>query len=80
MDEKMVIADLNLLVIYLSGWEEESREEPGKKDFRSWKNYKYEILNQLEERELISQDHTKKPLYITEEGKRKAEELKSKYL
>ena len=29
------LKELNLLVLYLSGWEEDNRKEPGQKIFRS---------------------------------------------
>jgi len=31
------LADLSLLLLFLSGWEEESRQFPGEKIFRAWK-------------------------------------------
>lgn len=77
MDERL--KDLNLLVLYLSGWEEDSRKNPGDKIFRSWKGYLFEILNEFEERELIIQHRKSKSVVFTETGKRKAEEIKSRY-
>jgi len=78
MNEK--ISDLHLLLIYLTGWEEDSRKEPGKKIFRAWKGYKFETLDELQEKKLIHNYHNAKSLILTDDGKRKAEELKSKYL
>jgi hypothetical protein len=77
MDERL--KELNLLVLYLSGWEEDSRKNPGQKIFRSWKGYLFEILNDFEEKELITQHRNSKSVVFTEAGKRKAEEVKSKY-
>ncbi|MCK5056939.1 MAG: transposase [Candidatus Aminicenantes bacterium] len=77
MDERL--KDLNLLVLYLSGWEEESRKAPGQKIFRSWKGYLFEILNEFEEKEFIIQNRKSRSVIFTEKGKRKAEEIKKNY-
>ena len=77
MDERL--KELNLLVLYLSGWEEDSRKNPGDKIFRSWKGYLFEILNDFEEQEYIIQHRKSKSVVFTETGKRKAEEIKRKY-
>jgi hypothetical protein len=77
MDER--IKELNLLVLYLSGWEEDNRKEPGQKIFRSWKGYRFEILNEFEEKEFITQNRKSKSVVFTEKGKKKAEEIKSSY-
>ena len=73
------LKELNLLVLFLSGWEEESRKEPGQKIFRSWKGYLFEILNEFEEKEFIIQNRKSKSVIFTEIGKRKAEEIKQNY-
>jgi hypothetical protein len=80
MDER--IKELHLLLMYLTGWEEDKRNSAGEKIFRAWKGYKFEILNELEEQKLIRQfRHTNsRSLLLTEEGKRKAEGLKQRYL
>ena len=77
MDER--IKELNLLVLYLSGWEEDKRKEPGQKIFRSWKGYLFEILNEFEKKEFIIQNRKSKSVVFTEKGKKKAEEIKSRY-
>ena len=74
------IKDLNLLLLYLSGWEEDSRNTPGEKIFRAWNGYLFEVLNQLEEEELIHQYRKGKSVIITQEGIEKARELEKKYL
>jgi hypothetical protein len=77
MDER--VKELNLLLLYLSGWEEDSRRHPGEKIYRSWKGYLFEILNDFEEKELIIQNHKSKSVVLTAAGRAKAEEIKSKY-
>ncbi len=78
MDEK--IKDLNLLLLYLAGWEEDSTKEPGKKVYRSWKGYLFEVLNELQDDEMIYQFKNGKSVIILDEGIRKAKSLKEKYL
>lgn len=74
------IKDLNLLLLYLSGWEEDSRNTPGEKVFRAWNGYLFEVLNQLEEEELIHQYRKGKSVIITQEGLEKARGLEKKFL
>jgi hypothetical protein len=71
------VKDLNLLLIYLSGWYEDSTKVPGKKIFRAWKGFLFDILNEMEVDGLIRQ--YRKSLILTKEGLKKAEEIKSKY-
>ncbi len=77
MDEKL--KELNLLLLYMAAWEEDSRKNPGQKILRSWKGYPFEILNELEQRRYITQHRKSKSVVFTEEGKMKAEEIKRKY-
>jgi len=79
MDEKTKL-ELTLLLIYLTGWEEDKRNSPGEKVFRAWKGYKFEILAEIQKQQLIYQIPGGKSLLLTDEGKQKAEELKRKYL
>ncbi len=74
------VKDLSLLLISLTGWEEDSRKEPGEKIIRSWKGYSFEILNELEDENLILQFGNAKSLILTKEGKEKALQLKQNYL
>jgi len=78
MDDK--IKELNLLLLYLAGWEEDSTKEPGKKVYRSWKGYLFEVLNELQDDEMIYQFKNGKSVIILDEGRKKAEQLKQKYL
>jgi len=78
MDD-MMLQELNLLVLYLSGWEEDSRNNPGQKIYRSWKGYLFEVINDLEEKEYIIQNRKSKSVVFTAAGRNKAEEIKRKY-
>lgn len=79
MDEK-IKQELTLLLIYLTGWEEDKRNSPGEKVFRAWKGYRFEILDEIQNQRLIFQIPGGKSLILTNEGKQKAEELRRKYL
>jgi len=76
MDERL--KEIHLLLIYLSGWYEDSTKVPGKKVFRAWKGYLFDILNELERDSLIRQ--FRKSLILTDEGLEKAKRLKERYL
>ena len=73
------IPEIVLLLIYLTGWEEDKRNAPGEKVFRAWKGYKFEILEGLENRGLIRQIPGGKSLVVTDKGKLEAEGLNKKY-
>jgi len=78
MDRK--IKDLSLLLMSLTGWEEDSKKDPGEKIIKSWKGYSFEALNELEEENLIHQTRgTGKIVILTKDGEDKAKELQSKY-
>ena len=78
MEQK--ISEIAMLLIYLTGWEEDKRNAPGVKVFRAWKGYKYEIIEELQNKGLIRQIPGGKSVIVTDSGKLKAEELKKKYL
>lgn len=63
---------LTLLLLYLNSWEEKGFENPVR---RAWKGYDFDILNELEEKDYISQSKTAKSVYLTDEGIEKAKEL-----
>jgi hypothetical protein len=77
MDQNL--KELNLLLLYLSGWEEDSRKNPGEKVYRAWKGYLFEVLNALEDENFILQFGNSKSVIVTEEGRKTAEQLKEKY-
>ncbi len=73
------ILDLNLLLLFLTGWEEESRQKPGEKIFRAWKGYLFEVLNRLADEKLIVQFANTKSVTLTEAGKQRAKQLKEMF-
>jgi hypothetical protein len=79
MDQKLL--DLSLLLMYLSGWEEDKRNtSTGEKCFKAWVYYKYEILTELQNQGLIRFTPVGKTLTVLEKGKQAALELKKKLL
>mgnify|MGYP001098268386 FL=1 len=78
MEEK--IKDLSLLLMLLTGWEEDSRQNPGEKAFCSWKGYSFKAMNKLADDKLIIQFKDKKLVILTEAGRQMAEQLKKQYL
>ncbi len=74
------IEELCLLLIYLMGWEEDSRNEPEAKTYKCWKGFSFEILAELEEQEWIIQTGCTKLLVLTDKGKQLAQELIGKYI
>jgi len=70
MEEKMEerVKDLNLLLMLLTGWEEDSRKTPGEKIFRAWKGYLFETLNKLADEKLIIQFANTKSVTLTDAG------------
>jgi len=74
------VKDLSLLLMLLTGWEEDKRNAPGEKVFKSWTGYLFEVLNELEHEKSIYQYRNTRLLVLTEEGKRRALEVRNKYL
>jgi hypothetical protein len=78
---KEQIVDLNLALLYLTGWEEDSRKTPGERIYRSWKGYLFENLNALTDQKLIIQfAKENRSVIITDAGRQKAQEFIAKLL
>ncbi|MCU0286798.1 MAG: DUF6429 family protein [Acidobacteria bacterium] len=75
MDKKS--KDLNLLILYQNSWQEESKKDPNDMVTRAWKNYPFDILNELERENLIRQ--YEKSVIITKEGQAKIQALLQQY-
>jgi hypothetical protein len=73
------ISELTMLLIYLTGWEEDSRRNEKKKVFRAFIGYRYEVVQELETQGLIRLIPGGKSLLVTEKGKKTAIELKKKW-
>lgn len=74
------IQELCLLLMFLTGWEEDSRQKPGEKIFRAWKGYLFEVLNRLADDKFIIQFANHKSVVMTEAGKQRARQLKDQFI
>ena len=73
-----LLKDLNMLVLYLSGWEEESERHPGEMIFRAWRGYLFEVLKELEKEGLIYQHKGLKHIVLTSKGIERAKNIRSR--
>lgn len=73
-----LLKDLNMLVLYLSGWEEESERHPGEMIFRAWRGYLFEVLKELEKEGLIYQHKGLKHIVLTRKGIERAKNIKKR--
>ena len=64
--------ELCLAMLFLTGWEEESR---GGKIFRAWKGYLFELLNALAEEKFIIQFANTKSVTLTDAGVERAKQI-----
>ena len=75
MDE--TVKELTLLLMYLTSWKEDAGFTEAR---RTWKEYPFEIINELTDEDLISGSLRSKSVYLTDEGIKLAEQLVKKYL
>jgi hypothetical protein len=66
------VKELNLLLLFLTGWEKDSTREPGMKVFHSWKGYLFKVHSELENEKLIHQIKNSKSGILSEQGLRKS--------
>jgi hypothetical protein len=86
--KEIIVPELTLLLIYLTGWEEsksrrstvQKADENNNKQFRAWIGYKCEALEELQCQGLIHQIPGGKSLLVHDKGKEKARELIKKYI
>mgnify|MGYP001004877469 CR=1 FL=1 len=64
--------------MFLTGWEEDSRQKPGEKIFRAWKGFLFEVLNRLADEKFIVQYANTKSVTLTEAGRERARQLKAR--
>lgn len=78
-DQKLqeTITELTLLLISLTAWREKIL---GDDITQSWKRYDFHVLDELKEKGYISGSKGSKLVTLTDEGMRKVEELKKRYL
>jgi len=85
-DDREKIAELTLLLMYLTGWEEKIKGfDMNKKQAvfatirRTWKGYPFETINILIDQDYLHGNFHAKSVTLTEKGMAKAGELKRKY-
>ncbi len=77
---EQAVHDLTLALLYLTRFTEGRGKQPDfqtAKEFKAWKSYDWDVLNQLNEEGYIIDRHGNKSLHITEEGTEKAKEILS---
>ena len=70
------IEDLTLMLMYLTCFGERSGDTIY---LRTWKNYPFDVVDALCDKDMIDTKHGNKSAYILDEGKRRAEELLKEY-
>jgi len=69
MDEKELIKNLTLALMYLTSWDEKIFDSSVK---QTWKGYDFDVLDELEDEELIYRTKGKQPFIILDKGVEKA--------
>lgn len=78
---KIVLEELTMIMLYLSGFKENDRFSDSDL-LLSWKGYNFDVLNKLDDEDYIRQGtrpSRSKSVYITRAGIDKAKELMKKY-
>lgn len=80
INEKQMMEELTMMLLYLSKWTEKDRFSEGK-DFYAWKGYDFDILNNLDKKDYIRQGNhpSRSKSYITNAGVEMAQVLLKKY-
>jgi len=74
-DEQKKLADLSLLLLYLSSWEEPAGANGKDAQVRSWKGYRFDVLDLLESGQMIEQRYNWKSVLLTPKGVERARSL-----
>ena len=79
MDQQ--VEEMTLLLMYLTSWEENvgTKKNPIKV-LRSWKGYPFDAINMLIDKHDLRGSFRAKSAMLTEQGIKRAEQLKEKYL
>jgi hypothetical protein len=78
MEESDLLEDLTLFLLYSYSWRE--KVEKDLYVFRAWKGYDFNVLDRLAEKGYISSSHRAKSVIFTDEGVKRGEELKQRFL
>jgi hypothetical protein len=74
-NKKELIENLTLLLLYLNSWEEKDKNIPEHCIHCAWKNYDFDTLDILNDKDLINTKHKSKIIYLTQEGIEQAERI-----
>jgi hypothetical protein len=78
MEEPQLLEDLTLFLLYAQPWREKIAEPIYAQ--RSWRGYDFIVLDRLAQNGYISRSRKAKSVILTDEGVKRAEELKRKLL
>lgn len=78
VEQVQAIADLTLLLLYLSSWEEKVYGDLTV--HRGWKGYLFAVLDELEEAGYLNQTRSAKSVTLTETGLAHARALEARFL
>ena len=76
MDDQ--IKEMTLLLLYLNSWEEDRKKVYGPV-CRSWKTYRFDLLDRLADEGMLRNSPPSKSVTLTAEGRKQGEILKKKY-
>ncbi|MFZ2969878.1 MAG: DUF6429 family protein [Minisyncoccia bacterium] len=71
------VEEITLLLLWLTSWKEEAGEIEIR---RSWKEYDFDVLNDLSKNELIVGSYKSKSVYFTDKGIEEAKKIAGKSL
>lgn len=77
---EQTVKELTLMLLYLASWQDRpARMRPEADGIISWKGYRFEILNALEDEGYIYGERRSKLVTLDDNGILKAKELLAKY-
>ena len=75
MTAEKALHDLTLALIYLTRMTDNKEDFFSVTDFRAWKNYNWDTIDELDGEGYVSSKHGNKSLWLTEEGVQRAREI-----
>lgn len=75
MTANQALHDLTLALIYLTRMTDNKSDFFSVTDFRAWKNYNWNTIDELDEEGLVSSKHGNKSLWLTADGVKAAREI-----
>ncbi len=78
-EAEKAVEELTLALMYLNRFTQE-KSYSSDEDFFAWKGYDFDVINELDDKDLIRQSsRRRKSVYITEQGVEKAKAILEKY-